>query len=130
VHSDDVPASEQPPPSQQHDRAYRRGRGSGVHRGARRFRHSPPASPLRRPQAAARGHRNRRLAPGTGQRARRLRAAAVIRRPQAQVVRRGGRRAASSAVRRALVGNCHPPEAQELCRIWIRVVGQHRKGEN
>jgi len=67
VDSDDVPASEQPPSSKQHDRAYRRGRGSGVHRGARRFCHCPPAAPLRRPQAAARGRRGRRLAPGTGQ---------------------------------------------------------------
>jgi len=127
VDSDDVPQSEPPSQQQQYDRAYRRGRGSSVHRSARRFRHGPPAAPLRRPQAAACGRRGRRLAPGTGQRARRRRAAAL--RPEAQIVHRGGHRVASAAVRRAVVGNRDPPAAQELCRLWIHVVGRYRKGE-
>lgn len=69
VADDDIP-----PSAERDDRAQRPGGSGGrrpVHGGARRFRHGPPAAPLRGPQAAARVRR--RPAPGTGQRTRRRR---------------------------------------------------------
>lgn len=107
------------------------GRRQRFDRGSRRFRHGPPAAPLRRLQAASRGRRHR-LAPGTGQRARRRqRSAAVVRwSREAQVDLRGRELAAAVTVRRALVGDRHPPKAQELCRIFLRVEQERRKGTN
>lgn len=144
VADDDIP-----PSAERDDRAQRPGGSGGrrpVHGGARRFRHGPPATPLREPQAAARGRR--RPAPGAGQRTRRRRRGRSVaaehddvarcnrRHRQAQVVvlHRGHRgssgRAAAPAVRRAVVGNRHPPAAQKLCRLCQRVVQPRRKGTN
>lgn len=104
------------------------GRRQRFDRGSRRFRHGPPAAPLRRLQAASR-HRRRRLAPGTGQRARcRQRStAAVCRSREAQIDVHGRGLATAVTVRRALVGDRHPPKTQELCRLYLRIE-QERKG--